>query len=133
MSPQKKQHGSKRVGNRKQIATAADLEEMVRLGLIDSPEEVTRKLLAEEEEARASAGDTERGRKLRLAAKRGGRPKGSIKAEKVLAEFKRRRPKTPPAISNSRLAEIIGREIGLRKRASIIAIRPAKKPRSKPV
>src|SRR5262245_16458745 len=62
----------------------------------------------------------------------GGRPKGSGKAPLVLAEFKKRRPTTPRNVSDSALAERIGKEFGLKKRASIKAIKPAKKPRSKP-
>ena len=115
----------------KLVITAAKLEMMVRLGLINSTEQVTRKLLAAVKEDRKSAGDSERGRKSREAGKRGGRPKGSTKAARVLAEYKRRRPKSN--LSDSRLAEVIGKEVGLGRRASIKAIGSAKKVRSKPV
>lgn len=117
----------------KVILTAAQLDEMVRLGLIDSPQEVTRKLLEDEKEDRDSAGDTDRGRRQRLAGKRGGRPRGSKKAAQVLAEFNKRRPKTSMSVSDSALATKIGAEVGLGKRAAIAAINLAKKLRRKPV
>ena len=76
--------------------------------------------------------DTRTGIKVRMSGQKGGRPKGSGKAPLVLAEFKKRRPTTPRNVSDSALAEKIGKEFGLKKRASIEAIKPAKKPRSKP-
>jgi hypothetical protein len=76
--------------------------------------------------------DTRTGIKVRMSGKKGGRPKGSETGARVLAEFKKRRPTTPSKISDSALAERIGKEFGLKKRASIEAIKPAKKPRSKP-
>lgn len=50
---------------RKLIATAAHLEKLMRLGLIDSPEDDVRRMFAEENEDRESAKDSERGRKSR--------------------------------------------------------------------
>jgi hypothetical protein len=76
--------------------------------------------------------DTRTGIKVRMSGKKGGRPKGSGKAHLVLAEFKKRRPTTPRNVSDSALAEKIGKEFGVKKRASINAIKPAKKTRSKP-
>jgi len=78
------------------------------------------------------ARDMRTGIKVRMSGKKGGRPKGSKSAALVLAEFKKRRPTTPRNVSDSALAERIGKEFGLKKRASIKAIKPAKKPRSKP-
>src|SRR5262245_49354254 len=76
--------------------------------------------------------DTRTGIKVRVSGKKGGRPKGSVSAARVLDELRKRRPATPRNVSDSALAEKIGKEFGLKKRASIEAIKPAKKPRSKP-
>jgi hypothetical protein len=76
--------------------------------------------------------DTRTGIKVRLSGKKGGRPKGSERAALILAEFKKRRPTTPRNVSDSALAEKIGKEFGLKRRASIDAVKPEKKPRGKP-
>ena len=74
------------------LFTQRELEAMIRLGLIDSPEEATRKLVAEEEEDRASAGDRERGRRSRLGAKLGGPKPGKTfgRDMDILREVERR-------------------------------------------
>jgi hypothetical protein len=74
------------------MPTRREQEALVRLGLIDSPEEATRKLVAEEEEDRASAGDRERGRRSRLGGKLGGPKRGKTLGRDmdILREVERR-------------------------------------------
>ena len=120
--------------------SAAGREEFERRGK-ENREKVVRMLgLApdvSEEELQAAIRREQRlneraGAKVRAGAKQGGRPRGSKKAALTLAEFKKRRPITPTTVSDSQLAVKIGKGFGLRKRASIEAIKPAKKPCRKP-